>query len=338
VSNTNNFDKSKGIASLFLLKAIGAIFVLLIHFKFPYKGVVEPIYRIGVPIFFVVGGYFFYSVDLSKVKERGKKTLRKMILLILFFNLIYGIVNHFILGKSIVFSFDFAKRLILYGDNIEGILWFLTSYFWTVVLIYFLIQINLKRIIFPLAVVLAVYNLLSGQYTNLVGLHLNHVAPQYYLPYLLVSYPFFIMGMWLRKHEKDKILRLTDKIVLRLFFISIICCYIEHRILVILGIYSGSTMMSAFFLTFTTMVLCIKHKDFGSHRSIAFLSTIGQEHSGNIYYWQFFVFNLFIHPFLLRYPIFDRTSALVMFLSLLFFSAIMNNLKKGTIQLLKTNQ
>ena len=36
--------------------------------------------------------------------------------------------------------------------------------------------------------------------------------------------------------------------------------------------------------------------------------------------------------------IFDRTSALVMFLSLLFFSAIMNNLKKGTIQLLKTNQ
>ena len=144
--------------------------------------------------------------------------------------------------------------------------------------------------------------------------------------------------MWLRKHEKDKILRLTDKIVLRLFFISIICYYIEHRILVILGIYSGSTMMSAFFLTFTTMVLCIKHKDFGSHRSIAFLSTIGQEHSGNIYYWQFFVFNLFIHPFLLRYPIFDRTSALVMFLSLLFFSAIMNNLKKGTIQLLKTNQ
>lgn len=114
-----------------------------------------------------------------------------MILLILFFNLIYGIVNHFILGKSIVFSFDFAKRLILYGDNIEGILWFLTSYFWTVVLIYLLIQINLKRIIFPLAVVLAVYNLLSGQYTNLVGLHLNHVAPQYYLPYLLVSYPFY---------------------------------------------------------------------------------------------------------------------------------------------------
>lgn len=76
-----------------------------------------------------MGGYFFYSVDLSKLKERGKKALRKMILLILFFNLIYGIVNHFILGKSIVFSFDFAKRLILYGDNIEGILWFLTSYF-----------------------------------------------------------------------------------------------------------------------------------------------------------------------------------------------------------------
>lgn len=165
MSNTNNFDKPKGITSLFLLKAIGAIFVLLIHFKFPYKGVAEPIYRIGVPIFFVVGGYFFYSVDLSKLKERGKKALRKMILLILFFNLIYGIVNHFILGKSIVFSFDFAKRLILYGDNIEGILWFLTSYFWTVVLIYLLIQINLKRIIFPLAVVLAVYNLLSGQYT-----------------------------------------------------------------------------------------------------------------------------------------------------------------------------
>jgi len=51
----------KEISSLYILKAIGALFILMIHFHFFKSQYFEPLYKCGVLIFFIISGYFLYS-------------------------------------------------------------------------------------------------------------------------------------------------------------------------------------------------------------------------------------------------------------------------------------
>ena len=126
--------KNRTIDSLYILKALAMIFVLLIHFKLAGKQYIEPIYRTGVPIFFIISGYFLYSSSKAKLKQKNYKSIKKIILLIIFFQTIYAVFNiHINISQYEFNNFSFWMRLIVYGDNISGHLWFLNSYLWALV-------------------------------------------------------------------------------------------------------------------------------------------------------------------------------------------------------------
>ena len=48
------------IQSLFLLKAICALFVVIIHFPLAGKIYLDPLIKASVPIFYMITGYFMF--------------------------------------------------------------------------------------------------------------------------------------------------------------------------------------------------------------------------------------------------------------------------------------
>ena len=65
--------------SLYVLKALAALFVLMIHFEFYKRQYLEPIFKCGVPVFYIISGFFLYSAN--PISERGKirKGMKKII-------------------------------------------------------------------------------------------------------------------------------------------------------------------------------------------------------------------------------------------------------------------
>ena len=63
----NIVEQRKSISSLYVLKAICAFLVVIIHFPMKYGYYFYPIVRIAVPCFFMISGYFLYSDNREKL-------------------------------------------------------------------------------------------------------------------------------------------------------------------------------------------------------------------------------------------------------------------------------
>ena len=179
---------------------MAALFVLIILFDFNKRQYLQPIYKCGVPVFYINSGFFLYSAN--PISERGKirKGMKKIFKIMLFFNLAYFILQYALTGTSCIRSLHDVVRLIMFGDNISGHLWFLTSYLWTLVVFGLLLMLkNGYRIMGVLALLYFVEEILVGQYSFL-HLTLNRVHD--YVPCLGVSLPMMYIGYSLKKHEQ----------------------------------------------------------------------------------------------------------------------------------------
>lgn len=72
--------------TLNILKAISAILIVFNHCKFPGTfGILMSNYaRIGVPIFFMISGYFVYNNDIEKIKKKIIHILRLLLISCIF--------------------------------------------------------------------------------------------------------------------------------------------------------------------------------------------------------------------------------------------------------------
>lgn len=271
----------------------------MIHFHCYKSQYFEPIYRTGVPIFFIISGYFLYSNDRKQRLRKYVKSMKKIIKLIFFFNFAYFLLYWYKNGVEYLYDFNLNKiiRLIIYGDSISGHLWFLTSLFWTVGVLWLCEKMNLSRIfVYILSITYFIVGLLQGQYAFLFGLE-DFSIQNYYLPWLVSSLPLIVMGMVIHNYAADlsKTILFKSKKGLYLFFIfCILGSYIEHRILSLTHHYTGHFMLSTFWLTIVFFLICINNPNMGKG---TFLAKIGKDHSGNIYYWQFFPYILFVESF-----------------------------------------
>ena len=66
------------ISSLYVAKAFAALLVVIAHIPLgALKAWIYPWTLIAVPIFFLISGYFLYSLDESKSAERTWQSLKK---------------------------------------------------------------------------------------------------------------------------------------------------------------------------------------------------------------------------------------------------------------------
>lgn len=320
---------NRTIDSLYILKALAMIFVLLIHFNLAGKQYIEPIFRTGVPIFFIISGYFLYSSSKEKSKQKIYKSIKKIILLIIFFQTIYAVFNiHINISQYKFSSFSFWMRLIVYGDNISGHLWFLNSYLWALVFFSFMCILGVfstRSYIFVFVIFLIIC-FSFGQYKPILGLKYDY--KDFYIPYIFLSVPLFISGFLCRKYE-NKLCEVIGKKVIFILLVSIIISYTEHRILSYLSIYSGNVMISTCILTIVLLMTSLIYKNYFQSK-YKYLVSLGQYHSANIYYWQF-IPSYFIVKMLDDSLLADYNFIFVFFVLLLwsyFINKITNYIKK----------
>lgn len=211
------------IQSLFLLKALCALSVVIIHFPLTGKIYLDPLIKTSVPVFYMITGYFIFSnLEEGKTQKRLLQSSFKISKLFLGTNIVYFIYN-FNAGIPCKFtSVNDIIRFIFWGDNISGHLYFLTSYLWATFLLS-LLSITKLRQCLPWLSLLIIGNILLGRYFFVLqDFFMNGEA--YNMPVgmknnaLFLAIPCISMG-YIARQWQSKLNRKQSIILLLIFLI-----------------------------------------------------------------------------------------------------------------------
>ncbi|SOC57463.1 Surface polysaccharide O-acyltransferase, integral membrane enzyme [Chromohalobacter canadensis] len=191
--------------SLDVLKLILAIIVVISHGQvlvgysdLGYQLTVQGGFRIVVPIFMMVSGYFFISVIRSKSLTLW---LKKVVPMYLFWMLVYA---YFWLDASAVTPYEILRLLRVAVMGYYH-LWFLSALIGAAILLYTLRNLPLKAL---LVMALGLYGMgmffiYAGHYHLFVGTPLDVLFNEkwFYRNFLFFGFPFFCTGYLLRRWE-----------------------------------------------------------------------------------------------------------------------------------------
>lgn len=235
-----------------VLKLVASYMVVFIHFKFDGEVgfIVDALARFAVPVFFMTSGYFACgnSVDQLKAKIRD-------------------IVGIYLTGAVLYFCFYFALRW--YDAGLKSALWYCVSYLNVTHIAKFLI-FNVPRsaehLWFLLALIyvygmycfitkqkikervylcVAVF-LLIAHYVLGVGLSAFGVVTPICVVrnFLLMGYPFFCIGIVLRKKETAIVQKFTCAGTATMLIVGVVTTIASYFVCGANELYIGSTMIA----------------------------------------------------------------------------------------------
>ncbi|MBR5844857.1 MAG: acyltransferase [Rikenellaceae bacterium] len=279
-----------GISSLFVLKAIAAFCVVVIHYPLAFRYEFYPLIYTAVPLFFVITGYFLYKGSPDTIIASGKKQLCKAIRITLIASLVYyayKIIISYISGGSFVppfYSIYDVIIWILFGFNFSGPLWYMTALCWSLLIITTLYRLRWQKLLYltPLAFVL--FNVILAYPLRDISL------PWYYETNFISSgLPWISVGMFIKKTESRIEQRVSTTSLWIIFTLTLVLRYIEQYLFV--GAEPRALINVP--LVIIIFILCLRYKSFGSNSIIA---KLGRNHSTNIYLYHSLVggFILFV--------------------------------------------
>lgn len=210
--------------TLDLFKLLASYMVVFLHipFVFSWSIGIDAVARFAVPLFFMVSGYFSYQKDAKTILRKAKHIF---LMFAVFFSIyfiydcaLYCLVNHKTIGDFISLHFmqnNIVSLVILYNVQIGAHLWFLVALIYCYILYYIFIKVGVpQKVRFFIAFVLLILHLILGELLLVCHVKINIF---YVRNFLLFAYPFFMMGIFIRKNEK--ILSNISSIVLLAFIL-----------------------------------------------------------------------------------------------------------------------
>lgn len=195
-----------------ILKFIASLFIVLIHVPLPgiTGAVLSGVARFGVPLFFMVSGYFSYKVienrDYNKIKKRIIHLVKIFILSFLCYAVGYIVLNHSLYNdewfallkdvstylKIVLFNFPFASEFIH--------LWFILALIYVYVILIFVLKLRLERFIKYTPVII----IITAFFFNVVlGRLAVEVTPLLGRNFLMMGLPLFSIGYLVKKYGND---------------------------------------------------------------------------------------------------------------------------------------
>lgn len=301
---TRNTARNRGLD---ILKCICAFLVVCIHIPVTFEGgeYVLLVTRIAVPIFFMITGFFYSSVQRKATQIiQIKKTIR----LFLFATAVYFLWQTFhtaYIGENVLhyikdtLSIQNLLSLVFLNRSLfGGHLWYLHALIYTLVAAHFLFKHNLSKLLYVLCPVLIFCDIVFGTYSGLLfGGSLPYTV---FRNFLFVGIPYFTLGHLINVY-KDRIIgffsRFSHKATIILlsftFFLSILLSFCEYNLIVAFGklgsrnIYAGTLI--ALVSIFLLFALFYKNTDSTVERLLSFT---GNVESGSIYIYHPIVINL----------------------------------------------
>ena len=191
--------------SLDILKLVLAIIVVISHAHvlmgyndLAYQLTVQGVFRIVVPVFMMVSGYFFISVIRSRSLMMW---LKKVVPMYLFWMLVY---MYFWLDISAATPYEILRmlRVVFMGYHH---LWFLSALIGAAIMLYMLRNLPLKALL-VLALTLyctGIFFIYAGRYHLFAGTPMDALFNEiwFYRNFLFFGFPFFCTGYLLRQWE-----------------------------------------------------------------------------------------------------------------------------------------
>lgn len=295
--------KQGSIASLYVLKAICAFLVVVIHFPMKYGYYLYPIVRIAVPCFFMISGYFLYNDNREKMLTNLKRALRRTLKVTIFAYAFYLLVEIF---NAVMFNggaLCIQPHTLLYyliaGPQIgsSSHLWYMIAYLETLLVALLCVKAKSIKLLWWAIPVGLTLNLLIGKYGFLFpSIDFSGVGlPQYIAArnFITMGIPAFAIGLLLQKNNS----KICDLINNRKAWISCILCLILATVeFVILHIkfeknYMADISLFTIPLAISVIILCLKYPDTGKGK---YITTIGKKYSSDIYIYHMFGGNFLI--------------------------------------------
>ncbi len=277
-----------------ILKAICAFLIVCIHVPFPGKvgAYFTTLTRVAVPVFFMITGYF-YSDTVARHKE--ERQIRKIFFLVVEANAIFFIwnialgilrrdsmvtyVQEIFTGKSIL------KFLALNESPLAGHLWYLGAILYVLVIVLLVNKLNCRKILYYLAPVLLIADLIFGKYSLLIF----HQEFPYILVrnFLCVGIPYFCIGNLIREQQYTE--RWNKKVLQVLIAVFAITSLAERFALVNAGLNATRDhYLSTTFLAICLFVYTLKSNWYNKE-----LAVIGRKYST----WLYIIHPIFITVF-----------------------------------------
>ncbi len=187
--------------SLDILKFLCAVVVVFLHVKTPLHSYYVPLTRFAVPCFFIISGYFLMGQNMDERMERGsKRVLRLIFYSTILFATVQLVLHHFNLA-SIVPSVKEIVAFVLLNDNPWGFhLWYLSAYLYVLLICRAICKYDKWNFSYFLVPVLLVTDLLLGKYS--VFLFNIEVPYELVRNFMFVGLPYFLIGTYIRRHER----------------------------------------------------------------------------------------------------------------------------------------
>lgn len=279
-----NVKEKNQYSSIYCIKFIGAIFVILIHCA--GLPIIQPVIRIAVPIFFMISGFFLFSIDKIIFQKNCLKAIKKLFFITLYANVFYYIA-FFIPDNLFPFrTLTEVLNFIFVGNQLGMHLWYLNAIIEGLILIYFFITVKSINILWCLIPFFILLGLLLGEY--------HFLCP--YLPHesslsrnaITIGIPCIGIGCMLRQYS-NLILR-KIKYIFFIFLITLMLAELEGGILINYNLINkGDFYIMTIPLAAIILLLCIKYPRFGLN---SWLEKIGKKYATNIYIFHVFILYL----------------------------------------------
>jgi len=187
---------------------LSAFFVVLLH-THTFGPEIFTLCDIGVPIFFMITGYFLPDNDGCFHTQRLKKTLLKILRIAITFQLLYFAVNTILSimnGELAEYLHKFTEtsfwvELLLFGYNINGPLWYLTAVMESVAIIWIATRLKLGRLLWIMIPVGLFINLLCNEFILLWGTPFTEYPSAIARNAINVGLPFLLIGAAIRRNQ-----------------------------------------------------------------------------------------------------------------------------------------
>lgn len=191
--------------------------IVLVHCRFPQApgAIITAFARSGIPFFFMLSGYYTFYADRETTLAVTGRRIKKTVQLLAAAMLLYiawrflpklfsgGITEAFLWLKTALFQqqniIDFL--LLNVTDSVNGVLWYIPAALYVYLLFVILVKLRVsKKALYILAIILLIVNLTLCELGSVLGfgIHLK-----WYRNFLLTGFPFFMLGHYLHKKEKE---------------------------------------------------------------------------------------------------------------------------------------
>lgn len=286
----------KDIPLLHCLKFFAAFLIVMLHTNTIYP-IIYAFCDIGVPIFLLVTGYFLPNNEGIITEAKLKRTIVKLLKFIILLQSLYLISYVFLdilTGSSLIVNKlsngDFWIKLLLFGNQICGPLWYLTAVAEALLIIWLLEKTPLTKFYWVIIAIGLFLNLFINEFRLVWNGYYPPQFPDYQEEVVrnvfITALPFILLGVNLRRN-KSKLPGLKLWTIFTL--IAIIGLYVEYTLLnqsnlnyyCNLHITTIALAVSLFMISITAIL----PRDYPKARLLS-------RHSSNIYFFHILVLNV----------------------------------------------